>query len=156
MKFLEPWIVFEAAVSPGPRDDDLTKLRTAVAPHTKEALNLKLFCNQSRLQWREQLATVDGENARWRGLYTRSYPGLRAFVLATKGAILIWSPQNLRIFWPLPPCHVQNTLNLSPFVCFLGIPLPPPTADVIYGSPQTKLRRIRPDQNANPLLTLRH
>ena len=34
---------------------------------------------------------------------------------------------------PLLPCHIQNSRNLVPYICFLGDP--PPTADVIYGSP---------------------
>ena len=27
---------------------------------------------------------------------------------------------------PLPPCHIQNSGNLVPFVCFLGSPSPNP------------------------------
>ena len=42
-------------------------------------------------------------------------------------------------FWdlltPLPPCHVHKSADFVPFVCFLGTPLPLPSADVIYGSP---------------------
>ena len=39
-------------------------------------------------------------------------------------------------FLPPPPCHIQKSADFVPFVCFLGTALPPPTADVIYGSPQ--------------------
>ena len=38
---------------------------------------------------------------------------------------------------PLPPCHCHKSAGFVPFVCFLGTPLPPSTADVIYGSPHT-------------------
>ena len=34
-----------------------------------------------------------------------------------------------------PPCNVKKSADFVPFICFLGTPLPPPTADVIYGSP---------------------
>ena len=36
-----------------------------------------------------------------------------------------------------PPCHCHNSADFVPFVCFFGTPLPPLTADVIYGRPQT-------------------
>ena len=44
-----------------------------------------------------------------------------------------WRPQNVRIF--LPPCHCHKSADFVPVVCFLGTPLPPPAADVLYGSP---------------------
>ena len=40
-------------------------------------------------------------------------------------------------FFTLPPCHCHKSVDFVPFVCYLGTPLPPPTADVIYGSPLT-------------------
>ena len=49
----------------------------------------------------------------------------------------IWRPQNDGIFYPLPPSHCHNSADFVPFVCFFGTPLPPLTADVIYGRPQT-------------------
>ena len=41
-------------------------------------------------------------------------------------------------FWYLtlsPPCHCHKLADFVPLICFLGTPLSPPTADVIYGSP---------------------
>ena len=40
-------------------------------------------------------------------------------------------------FDPLPPCQCHKSADFVPFVCFWGTPLPPPIADVIYGSPLT-------------------
>ena len=34
-------------------------------------------------------------------------------------------------------CHVQKSADSVAFVCFLGTPLPAPTADIIYGSPHS-------------------
>ena len=45
--------------------------------------------------------------------------------------------KNFRFLDPLPPCHCHKSADFVPFVCFVGSPLPPPTADVIYGSPQS-------------------
>ena len=40
---------------------------------------------------------------------------------------------------PSPPYHIHKSADFVPFFCFFGNPLPPPTADVIYESPYTKM-----------------
>ena len=46
------------------------------------------------------------------------------------------SPQNFKIFGPPPPCHVQNSRNLIPFVCFLGTPLAYPLRTSFMEAPK--------------------
>ena len=45
-------------------------------------------------------------------------------------------PTNVRVRELMEhPCHCHKSADFFPFLHFLGTPLPPPTADVIYGSP---------------------
>ena len=38
-------------------------------------------------------------------------------------------------FFDTPLSPITHMANFVPFICLLGDPLPPPSADVIYGSP---------------------
>ena len=58
-----------------------------------------------------------------------------------KGASIYDVREIFGFFDPLPPCHCHNSADFVPFFCFLGTPLPPPTADVIYGSPLMIMNR---------------
>ena len=49
------------------------------------------------------------------------------------GGFHIWRPQNFRILLS-PPCHCRKSADFVSFSAFWG-PLPPLTADVMYGSP---------------------
>ena len=52
------------------------------------------------------------------------------------GALLKWRLAKFLDSWaPSSPCHCHNHATSLSFVCFWGTPLPPSTADVIYGSP---------------------
>ena len=50
----------------------------------------------------------------------RMTPNSENLPLMNKGRYLYMTS----VFWPPPPCHVQNSRNLIPFVCFWGTPLP--------------------------------
>ena len=60
---------------------------------------------------------------------------MRAGAGATKGDFHLWYPQNFWIFLD-PPCQCHKSADFVPLVWFLGTRFPPPTADVIYWSPQ--------------------
>ena len=57
------------------------------------------------------------------------------FARSFRGLPYMTSVNNFEFSGPLTPRHIQNSANFVTFVCFLGTPLPLPTADVIYGSP---------------------
>ena len=61
-------------------------------------------------------------------------PGITIF---TKGLPYMTSAKFSDFFIP-PPLFLSQISWFCFFVCFLGTPLPPPTADVIYGSPLNK------------------
>ena len=70
-----------------------------------------------------------------------------------KGPYIYHVRKNIGFLTPFLPCHCHKSADFVPFICFLGNPLPPSTADVIYGSPKKEKREMseaseREKQNA--------
>ena len=59
--------------------------------------------------------------------------GERAVETFTYDIHLFW------IFWPAPPCHVHKSADFASLVCFLVIPLPPPSTEVTCACPPRTL-----------------
>ena len=53
-----------------------------------------------------------------------------------KGRYLYDVRKLIGFFLPQPPCHVQNSRNLVPFVCFMAYPLPHPLRTSYKYAPQ--------------------
>ena len=83
--------------------------------------------------WEPVSDVIQSTMAKWKAL--ESIDGMR-----TCGASICECDVRkiLGFFNPFSPphhCHCHKSSDCVPFVCFLGTPLPPPTADVIYRSP---------------------
>ena len=96
---------------------------------------------RSEQNWEKGIKEMGGETERereaekwWHGVVAPFVvclpPANWASQYYLKGASIYDSAKFLT---PFPPCHCHKSADFVPCVCFLGTP--PPTGDVIYGSP---------------------